>query len=221
MTIFGNVRQWNRPRALCPRGVKEIGKNPSGLGAPIVRGPLSPTLTTAAFLERGVRLASARPGAEPGDERRVRLLPSRASSSSSWATSPAASSAPPSKVESGVDVSGWIHMVRGWRIKSVELNSCHCSDSSWAERRGSERDSERSSAGTESERESARKKEGERKREGEARRARLARPGAGTGCRSTRREATSLSTAQPGAPRALSHQRDLGDWTGACRLVLS
>lgn len=58
--------------------------------------------------------------------------------------SPASPRAPPCKVESGVDVSEstWY---RGWRIKSVELNSCHCSDSSRAERRGSERSSEAAS----------------------------------------------------------------------------
>lgn len=65
-------------------------------------------------------------------------------------------------------------MVWGWRIKSVELNSCHCSDSSRAERRGSERDSEQRTAGTE--RASERAKEGEREREGEARRDARGRP---------------------------------------------
>lgn len=112
-------------------------------------------------------------------------------------------------------------MVRGWRIKSVELNSCHCSDSSRAERRGSERDSERRSAGTERER--ARKKEGET--EGRAKRGETRETGRSQSRQRVQVTATRshvpLSTAQPGTPRALSHRRDRGRWTGAHRLVLS
>lgn len=114
-------------------------------------------------------------------------------------------------------------MVRGWRIKSVELNSCHCSDSSRAERRGSERDSERRSAGTERERERERKKEGEREgraKRGETRDAGLSRSPHGVQVTATRSHVP-LSTAQPGTPRALSHRRDRGRRTGAHRLVLS
>lgn len=76
----------------------------------------------------------------------------------------------------------------------MELNSCHCSDSSRAERRGSERDSEQRTAGTERASERARERGGEREGgRSEERRARPASPGADTGCRSLRRGATSLS----------------------------
>lgn len=78
--------------------------------------------------------------------------------------------APPCKVESGVDVSEstWY---RGWRIKSVELNSCHCSDSSRAERKGSERTSEQTSGAL----------RGQRGRQREAPTERRAHPRAGAG----------------------------------------
>lgn len=114
-------------------------------------------------------------------------------------------------------------MVRGWRIKSVELNSCHCSDSSRAERRGSERDSERRSAGTERERETERARK--RGREGRAKRGEKREAGRSRSPHRVQVTATRshvpLSTAQPRTPRALSHRRDRGRWTGAHRLVLS
>lgn len=102
----------------------------------------------------------------------------------------------------------------------MELNSCHCSDSSRAERRGSERDSERRSAGTE--RASERKGERERGRakRGETREAGRSRSGHGVQVTAARSH-VSLSTAQPGTPRALSRRRDQGCWTGARCLVLS
>lgn len=113
-------------------------------------------------------------------------------------------------------------MVWGWRIKSVELNSCHCSDSSRAERRGSERDSERRSAGTE--RASERAKEGEsergRAKRGETREAGQSRSGHGVQVTAARSHVP-LSIAQPGTPPALSRRRDQGCWTGARCLVLS
>lgn len=109
MTIFGNVRQWNRPRALRPGGgvgVEKIRKDPSGLYVPLVRGPRVPTRTTSrlpcAGCVAGVSTTASRTGRgarrPPPPLPRLFLLLVRASS-------PAASSAPPSKVESRVDVS--------------------------------------------------------------------------------------------------------------------
>lgn len=110
MTIFGNVRQWNRPRTLRPRGVEEFGENAGGLGAPIVRGPRSPTFPASRLPRAGYAAGVSVTASEAGRRapRPPSPLPSCASSSSSLsrASSPAASSAPPSKVESKVDVSG-------------------------------------------------------------------------------------------------------------------
>lgn len=149
MTIFGNLRQWNRPRARGRGGVCGSGEGPS---APPNRGgqPLPPP-PPPSFLALGVLLASAQPGEQAG---RGALRPPPLAPlppPPPGPPSPASPRAPPSKVD--VSESTWY---RGWRIKSVELNSCHCSDSSRAEHRGSERTSERASercsAGTEGER---------------------------------------------------------------------
>lgn len=131
-----------------------------------------PSLTGRPLLPRH-RLSSPRGvcgwrqrGREPGHrgERCARLLPRLF-----LLLPPPPRALLPCKVESGVDVSEstWY---RGWRIKSVELNSCHCSDSSRAERRGSERSDEQVSGA---------RRAGERGRE--ARPGETARPGAGAG----------------------------------------
>nr|XP_055182939.1 fos-related antigen 2 isoform X1 [Nyctereutes procyonoides] len=141
MTIFGNVRQWNRPRALGPGGARGRGRA-AAASAPPSRAarPLRPRHRLRS--PRGLRGWRQR-GREPGHrgERCARLLPRLFLLLLLLLPPPASPRAPPCKVESGVDVSEstWY---RGWRIKSVELNSCHCSDSSRAERRGSERSDE-------------------------------------------------------------------------------
>lgn len=68
---------------------------------------------------------------------------------------------------------------RGWRIKSVELKSCHCSDSSRAERWGSEQTSEQASGARRGPREGEREaRTGEAGPSGSRRRERGAGPGA-------------------------------------------
>lgn len=151
MTIFGKVRQWNRPRRWA-RGWAAAAQGRSRLGSPRPREPASSTPATT-FLPRAGCAAGVSVAPSTGREGNVRpplpclfllLLSSHSSSSFSRASFSRLPRAPPCKVESGVDVSEstWY---RGWRIKSVKLNSCHCSDSSRAERRGSERSSEAAS----------------------------------------------------------------------------
>lgn len=167
MTIFGNLRQWDRPRARGRGGVCGGGRGP--LGSPKPPGPAAPSPATT-FLPSTGCAAGVSAARRTSREGSAAPAPSRASSSSSsWASFPRPPRAPPSKVD--VSESTWY---RGWRIKSVELNSCHCSDSSRAEHRGSERTSERASGA----------RRGQREREtrtGEAGLSRSGRPGRGAG----------------------------------------
>lgn len=138
-------------------------------------GPLPPP-PPPSFLAQGVRLASARPGAGADRGALPRLLPRvflllplllgllppppRALLPARW---------------SRVDV-----RYRGWRIKSVELKSCHCSDSSRAERWGSEQTSEQASGARRGPREGEREaRTGEAGPSGSGSRERGAGPGAG------------------------------------------
>lgn len=175
MTIFGNVRQWNRPRAPGPGGGPGRARAASApparaAGRSHLRRHLPSSRRVRCWRQRGPERgregSSAPPPPAPLPPPLVlRLLP------------------PPPRPQGGVGVdvseSTWY---RGWRLKSVELNSCHCSDSSRAERRGSERTSQQTSGA----------RRGRRGREdptGEAgpsesgRRGRGAGPGAGTATR--------------------------------------
>lgn len=82
---------------------------------------------------------------------------------------------------------------------------------------------ETASGARQGQRERARKKEGET--EGRAKRGETRETGRSQSRHRVQVTATRshvpLSTAQPGTPRALSHRRDRGRWTGAHRLVLS
>lgn len=182
MTIFGNVRQWNRPRALGRWGGWWWGGGRGGQGQSRL-GSLKPRRGSArtpatAGLPRARCAAGVSAARSPDGEGSAAPPPpapvSSSSSSPPGPPPPASPRAPPCKVESGVDVSEstWY---RGWRIKSVELNSCHCSDSSRAERRGSERSSEQVSGARGTERERGAGGRGEGRRSGAGRAA----PGAG------------------------------------------
>lgn len=140
------------------------GQDLGCLGSPELRRPAAPTPATA-FLPRAGCAAGVSAAQSRGREGSAAPASSRAAATSSFSSTPSTSwaSFPPPPCAllparwSRVDVSGstWY---RGWRI-SVELNSCHCSDSSRAERRGSEQTSEQASGAP----------QGQRGREREAR----------------------------------------------------
>lgn len=125
------------------------------------------------------------------------------SSSSSSSSSPPRALLPARWSRVDVSESTWY---RGWRIKSVELNSCHCSDSSRAERRGSERTSRQTSG--------ARRGRRGRERGPDGRGGPVRERAPGKGCRSGRRNRdTGSGAASLSAPVQLE-LHGLGDGRG-------